>query len=220
MKGLKKLDFNKTFSDPDLLMELMLEAIHKVTPSELALLFATGKSELDIRTLIVQYLHKQSNGLFVATREWNLHDLAVLEDGQPILAVEGKSWIHRNATNPEKLNDGDKSIKWGFEKDLNKLLELRSKYPSVNIYLSTILFSIDVSGLSQSEIDNLAIKYGSEHRLGIQEQGNFENLTGMGRSKLTEFLQPYGTVKRLPINTGKYHGLDVWADLFLLLPIN
>lgn len=205
----------ETISNLDLLFESMIIAVHRNDPFELAGLFASGKSELDIRTIIQRHFLNSTSNNFVVTREWQRHDFAILKDGNPILVVEGKSWIHRNPTQKIKWTNREDSIRRGFEQDANKLKLLKSKYPDVNTYISTLLFSVDVTDLSQLEIDKLAIKYGNEHRIALHEMGNFQELISRGREIMLDFLEQQGATKLQTMKVESYHELNVEVDLFL-----
>ena len=62
------------------------------------------------------------------------------------------------------------------------------------------------------------ISYPNLHKRGIKDAGSFENLHSTARSLLTEFLNNRPEVlgiKREPLFTGKYSGMDVWVDFFV-----
>lgn len=204
--------------DPDPLMKIMVEAISEIAPDDLAYLFATGKSELEIRNQIALYLHRNCQENQIVTREWKRHDLAILEHGEPILLIEGKSWIHTDAVNPGKLFSGSKSIIAGLESDIKKMHTTKEKYPSINTYITTILFTVDVQRASKKRIQDSAITYADSHLRGIKAHENAIELAGRGRGALSSALTSYGIVKRAPLNTGYFHEFKVEADFFLLKP--
>ena len=204
--------------DADEMMKLMVEAIEEIDPDDLAYLFATGKSELEIRNQIALHMHRNSRANQVVSREWNRHDLAVLEYGRPRIVVEGKSWIHADAADPHKLTRGDKSILKGLERDLEKLAETRSKNTDVSTFVTMVLFTIDLEGCSARQLKEAHIKYAGTHLRGIKNHADAEELAGRGRGALSQFLTEYGVVKRHPLNVGQYLRFKVEADFFLLQP--
>jgi hypothetical protein len=205
--------------NPDDLMQLMLEAIGKIDPDDLAYLFATGKSELEIRNAIALHMHRSTEGNQVVSREWRRHDLAVLEFGQPRIVIEGKAWIHADAANPQKLTQGDKSVRQGLENDLKKLEATREEFPNVSAFVTTILFTVDLQGASSSHLNEAQVKYANTHLRGIKSHEGAEELAGRGRGALSELLNDYGVVKRHPLNVGQYLRFPVEADFFLLQPM-
>jgi len=204
--------------DPDSLMDLMIQAIGEIHPDDLAFLFATGKSELEIRNAIALHMHKNAQNNQVVTREWMRHDLAVLEFGQPRLVIEGKSWIHADAADPKKLTQGENSIRHGLHNDLEKLAETQSKFPNVSAYITMILFTVDLQKATSNQLNDSHIKYAGTHLRGIKNHADAEELAGRGRGDLSQFLRDYGVVKRRSLNVGRYLGLPVEADFFLLQP--
>jgi hypothetical protein len=204
--------------DADDMMKLMIEAIEEIDPDDLAYLFATGKSELEIRNQIALHMHRNAQANQVVSREWNRHDLAVLEYGWPRIVVEGKSWIHADAADPHKLTRGDKSILKGLERDLEKLAETREKNTDVRSFITMVLFTIDLQGCSARQLKEAHIKYAGTHLRGIKNHADAEELAGRGRGALSQLLHEYGIVKRHPLRVGQYLRFKVVADFFLLQP--
>ena len=204
--------------DADDMMTLMVEAIEEIDPDDLAYLFATGKSELEIRNQIALHMHRNVQANQVVSREWNRHDLAVLENGRPRIVVEGKSWIHADAADPHKLTRGDKSILKGLERDLEKLAETSKEYTDARSFITMVLFTIDLQGCSARQLKEAHIKYAGTHLRGIKKHEDAEELAGGGRGALSQLLNEYGVVKRHPLNVGKYLRFQVEADFFLLQP--
>jgi len=204
--------------DADDMMTLMVEAIEEIDPGDLAYLFATGKSELEIRNQIALHMHRNAQSNQVVSREWNRHDLAVLEFGRPRIVMEGKSWIHADAADSHKLTRGDKSILKGLERDLEKLAETQEKNTDVNSFITMVLFTIDLQGCSAKQLKEAHIKYAGTHLRGIKNHADAEELAGRGRGALSQFLNEYGIVKRHPLNVGQYLRFKVEADFFLLQP--
>ena len=203
----------------DDLMSLCVKAIHEIDPDDLAYLFATGKSELEIRNQIALYMHRNRSDNQVISREWKRHDLAVLENGNPQLIIEGKSWIHADAANPRKLYNGEKSILHGLQKDLKKIKATSKKYTQVNGYISIILFTVDVTVKTKKEMKNMSIKYDDAHFKAINLKKIAFDGTG-GKEALSEFLKKYGAIKRYPLDVGEYMGCKVAADFFILKPVS
>ena len=210
-----KFDFG---IDADDMMQLMLEAIAEIAPDDLAYLFATGKSELEIRNQIALYMHRNAQSNQVVSREWNRHDLAVLENGRPRIVIEGKSWIHADAADSKKLSKGDKSVAHGLKGDLKKLANTQKLHPNVSTFITMILFTIDLQGCSKDQLKEAHIKYAATHLRGIKKHEDAEELTGHGRGALSAVLNDYGVIKRHPLNVGQYLRYKVEADFFLLQP--
>jgi hypothetical protein len=202
--------------DADEFMTLMMEAVETINPDDLAYLFATGKSELEIRNQIALYLHRNRQDSQVISREWNRHDLAVLEQGKPRILVEGKSWVHTNAAESKKLVDGDKSILHALKTDISKLKKTQEQFNSVSMFITIVLFTVDVHGQSKDRLQNAHIKYASTHARGIKNHKDAEELEGRGRGALSQLLAEYGIVKRQPLKVGQYLDFRVSADFFLL----
>ncbi len=204
--------------DPDSLMSSMMSAINEINPDDLAFLFASGKSELEIRNQIGLHLHRNVQSGQIVTREWLRHDLAILEHGEPKLLIEGKSWIHVDAVNPSKMHSGKKSIVYGLEQDIKKMLETEKKYSEINKFITIILFTVDVERATKARAKEAAITYAESHRRGINAHENATELAGRGRGALSDLLSRFGVVKRDSLNTGYYHEFRVEADFFLLKP--
>jgi hypothetical protein len=204
--------------DPDSLMSSMMSAINEIDPDDLAFLFASGKSELEIRNQIALHLHRISNSDQIVTREWFRHDLAILEHGKPKLLIEGKSWIHADAVNPSKMHSGKKSIVYGLQQDMKKMLETEKKYSEINKFITIILFTVDVERATKARAKEAAITYADSHRRGIKAHENAIELAGRGRGALSDLLTRYGVVKRSSLNTGYFHEFRVEADFFLMKP--
>jgi hypothetical protein len=205
-------------NDQDELMAHFLDGIHKIEPDDLAFLFATGKSELEIRTQIALHLNRIKGINQTISREWNRHDLAVLEDGLPAIVVEGKSWLHADAVYEKKLMHGEKTILNGLQEDIRKITKTADKFPHLVPYITMLNFSIDVRELDDTSFKNADIKYENTHRHGLEKYGTLEDLAGNGRSRISELLSNYGTVKRAPIHVGRYLGMPIEADFYLLRP--
>jgi hypothetical protein len=205
-------------TDSGSLMKVMLEAISEISPDDLAYLFATGKSELEIRNQIALYLHRNCQDNQIVTREWKRHDLAILEHGMPKLLIEGKSWIHTDAVSPKKMFSGSRSIIAGLESDIKKMYATEEKYPGINSYITTILFTVDVQRASKKRLQDSAITYANSHLRGIKTHENAIELGGRGRGALSSAFASYGIVKRASLNTGYFHEFKVEADFFLLKP--
>lgn len=204
--------------DPDSMMSLMTNAISEISADDLAFLFATGKSELEIRNQIALYMHRNLHSNYIVTREWRRHDLAVLENGKPKVLVEGKSWIHADAVNPGKMHSGKNSIVAGLERDIKKMNSTAGGNPEVNQFITVALFTVDVQRASKHRVDEAAIPYAGTHRRAIAQHENAIELAGRGRGALSDLLIRYGSVKRAPLMEGYFHEFRVEADFFLLKP--
>ncbi len=202
--------------DVDSLMMHCQDAIHGMNADDLAYLFATGKSELEVRTQIALHLNRVRASNQTVAREWMRHDLAILEDGLPALVIEGKSWLHADAVNEKKLMKGSKSIRHGLEEDIKKLEKAADTFPHLVPYISMLNFSIDVRALDTDLYKNADIKYESTHRKGLEDFGSLEELAGHGRSSISNLLSEYGVVKRAPLKVGRYLGMPMEAEFYLL----
>lgn len=206
--------------DIDSLMQACMDAIHEIHADDLAFLFATGKSELEIRTQIALYLNRHREFDETVAREWSRHDLAIFRRGLPSVVIEGKSWLHADAVNEKKLLKGHKSIRHGLEEDIKKLRKSASKFPELNTFITMLNFSIDVRRLDTSSIIDAEIKYEKTHLKGLREFDTLEDLAGHGRSRISDLLSQYGMVRRAPIKVGFYLGAPVEADFYILQPSN
>jgi hypothetical protein len=186
---------------------------------DMAYLFATGKSELEIRNALALYLHRELEPSQHALREWKRHDLAVLDaSGQPMLLIEGKVWSHTDVLSPKKLLVGEKSIKTALENDLKKLVESKKKYPSVRCFITIILFSIDVTSSTADIKPSEIVKYEALHRRGMKKYKTLDKLKNEGMQKLGDLLDNYGHPMFLPTWSGDYHGMTVSSGVLILEP--
>ena len=136
--------------DQDALMQHFLDGIHTIEPDDLAFLFATGKSELEIRSQIAMHLNRIKGLHQTVSREWNRHDMAVIEDGLPAIVVEGKTWLHADAVYEKKMMHGEKSIRYGLQEDIRKITKTADKFPHLVPYITMLNFSIDVRQLDET----------------------------------------------------------------------
>jgi len=198
---------------------MISRSLERIEPDDAAYLFATGKSELEIRNALALHLHHNLAQGQIAIREWKRHDLAVLDSKlQPLMILEGKVWSHTDVVTSKKLMNGRKSIRAELENDLKKLAKASDKYPGVAGFITIVLFSIDID-----EIDSLheyrdVVKYASLHRRGIHSKGGIENLRDEAREKMTVFLKPYGDFISLPLWKGSFHGMTVQSEIFIMKP--
>lgn len=209
--------FNST-TDPDELIDVICDILSALPQGELAALFATGKSELEVRDRIFLGLNKMQPLGQVVTREWKRHDFAILQDGTPHLIIEHKHWIHADAVDPKKLRVGEKSILHALEADIEKLRHSAKEYGQFGAYILMVAFTVDVSRASKERLFHTPIKYASTHLKGIKKFGNAEDLAGVGRSQITDLLIEHGLVKRRPLHVGEYFGFPIEADIYLLRP--
>ena len=198
---------------------LMAHSAGLIDADHMAYLFATGKSELEIRNALALYLHRELDPSQHALREWKRHDLAVVDSlGDPLLLIEGKVWAHTDVITPKKLSGGDKSIKTALENDLKKLMKSRKKYPKVRCFATTVLFSIDVKGSTATLKPAEIVKYESLHRRGLNKCRSIENLEDAGSTKMRALLEKYGDLMWLPMWRGTYHGMEVRSEILILQP--
>ena len=200
------------------LMDTMRMASRQMPSKDLAYLFATGKSELEFRNQIALHLHKVKIPSQVIAREWKRHDLTILESGVPKVIVEGKSWIHFDATYDAKLRKGDRSILSGMLKDIKKMEDTKSKFPEVDCFISVLLFTVDVSQVDKTALHNAQVTYADQHKRAIKKYESAEGVVQFARSNLKQMLEEYGHVERKSIETGSYLEMPVYVDLFLMQP--
>ena len=190
-----------------------------IEPDDMAYLFATGKSELEIRNALALYLYRELEPSQHVLREWKRHDLAVLDSsGQPMVIIEGKVWSHTDVLTPKKLLDGEKSIKTALEDDIQKLVDSKKKYPNVRCFITIVLFSIDVTTSSADLQTSEIVKYEPLHRRGMKKYRTLSKLKSAGREKLGDFLDDYGQTMFLPMGRGNYHGMEVASEVLILQP--
>ena len=200
------------------LMEVFLESTKQIQPDDLAYLFATGKSELEIRNQLALHLHASRHPQQVIAREWKRHDLTILEAGIPKLIIEGKSWTHFDATSNTKLNFGDKSILSGMLRDIKKLKATQDHYPEMQGFISVLLFTVDVTQLNKKALDHAQVTYAYGHGSGARKFGSALESAIQGINNLTELLAQYGEVKTAPLAVGNFLEMPVKVDLFLMRP--
>lgn len=201
--------------DLDDLARMSEDALRLIDPDDLAFYFASGKSEGLIRDHIATFMHKNLSlsGAQYVTREWKRHDLAMISEDQPLILIEGKSWIYHDAYRKSKLLTDKNSILRGALRDATKLIEAKERHHLTEIYISTVLYGVDTS--MNHERSKMGVTYYESHAQGIKSAGNFHDLNGIGRSHLTQLHQAFGTTRRFPLRTGRYHGMQVEADMFI-----
>lgn len=209
---------NKQIS-ADYLMEIATKAAHALNSEAMSFLFATGKVELILRNLMAVELNKdmQQTETEHVMREWKKHDLVILDGEKPRDVIEGKAWLHADVIHPSKLDKGSAEIKKAFEKDLLKIRQTQSLYPDCNGFITILLSAIDVSECDWRTAK--LVSYPELHMRGIKDAGNFEELHGLARSYLTEFLRNRPEVmqiKRSPLFEGSYEGMEIAVDFFVL----
>jgi len=212
-----------TFEQRDFTLDrirgLFAHSRHLIESDDMAYLFATGKSELEIRNALALYLHRNLQPSQHALREWKRHDLAVLDSsGQPMLIIEGKVWSHTDVLTPQKLLVGEKSIKTALENDIQKLANSKKKHPNVRCFITIILFSIDVTGSTADVKPSEIVKYEALHRSGVTKYKTIEKLEDEGRATLRNFLDVYGQTMFLPMWSGDYHGMKANSEVLILEP--
>lgn len=201
--------------DLDDLARMSEDALRLIDPDDLAFYFASGKSEGLIRDHIATFMHKNLSlsGPEYVTREWKRHDLAVIYEDEPLVLIEGKSWIYHDAYRKSKLLTDKNSILNGALRDAKKLIEAKKRYDLTEIYISTIIYGVDTS--MNHERSKMGVTYYDSHAQGIKSVGNFNNLNDIGRSYLTALHQVFGNTRRFSLRSGRYHGMQVEADIFL-----
>ena len=197
---------------------MMATALAHVDPDDLAYLFATGKNELYLRDQLAAYMHRNlglSEEQFIG-REWKKHDLTINNGVNPYAIIEGKSYIHYDAANPKHLERGKNTIKHDIERDLDKTIKTfkrtLGKKGERKIIFTAIIFTVEVAPDHEESIGN--ITYAKYHRQGGNKFGSYAVLIQEGRKNLRELMSRYGNVSSVPLNTGKYKGMQVTAEFF------
>ena len=198
--------------------DMMVEALAHVHRDDLAYLFATGKNELYLRDHLAAYMHRNlglSEEQFIG-REWKKHDLTINNGVHPYAIIEGKSYIHYDAANPKHLEKGKNTIKHDLERDLAKATStlkraLGKGYDCKRIF-TAIIFTVEVAKGHDEALGN--ITYAQYHRQGGNKFGSYPVLIQEGRKNLRDLMSRYGNVSSVPLNTGKYKGMQVTADFF------
>ena len=199
----------------DELSTIAEHAFRDIRPDDLAFLFASGKSEGFLRDQLGIALNKRIalSGQDNVTREWKKHDLALMNGNNPVLLIEGKSWICHDSYRKSKLLTDKKSIYQGALNDVKKLLETRKRYPNVSIYISTVIYGVNTA--MRRTYRQFNITYGDSHNKGITSAGNFSDLVGISRSHATILHSALGPTRRFALKVGSFHGMDIEADFFL-----
>ena len=202
----------------DSVCQIMAVALAHVDPDDLAYLFATGKNELYLRDHLAAYMHRNldlSDEQFIG-REWKKHDLTINNGAYPYAIIEGKSYIHYDAANPKHLEKGKNTIKHDIENDIAKahktFKRALGKGDNRKIIFTAIMFTVEVAQDHDESIGN--ITYAKYHRQGGNKFGSYSVLIQEGRKNLRELMSRYGQVSSVPLNTGKYKGMQVTADFF------
>jgi hypothetical protein len=197
------------------LTQIAESAFKEVSPSDLAFLFASGKSEGFLRDQLGTYSNRilETRSLQHVTREWKKHDLAVMDASIPMVVIEGKSWICHDAFRKTKLLTDKKSIFQGTLKDVKKLVATRDRYPGASIYVTTVIYGVDTSTVNNFE--NFNITYGDSHHKGIRAAGSFSQLVEASRSHVTVLHTAFGPTKRFPLEVGSFKGMKIQADFFV-----
>jgi hypothetical protein len=190
-----------------------------IESDDMAYLFATGKSELEIRNALALYLHRNLEPAQHSLREWKRHDLAVVDSaGKPVLIIEGKVWAHSDVINVRKRTGNRNSIRSELVKDIKKLIKAKEKYPDVRCYITIILFSIDVMNSTALLGTKEIVKYAPLHRQGLTKYEILGQLEDEGVTKLIDLLSQYGDFMFLPMWEGSYHGMEMKSSVLILEP--
>ncbi len=198
---------------------MISRSLDRISPDDAAYLFATGKSELEIRNALAMHLHHNLAPGQIAIREWKRHDLAILNSAlEPLVILEGKVWSHTDVITRDKLMNGEKSIRTALENDIKKLADAADTYEGVKGFITIVLFSIDIDESSSAAEYREVVKYASLHRRGIKAKKGLENLMHDAHGKLMDLLDNYGESIYLPLWTGSFHGMTVKSSIYVLKP--
>jgi hypothetical protein len=191
------------------------DCFRSINPDDLAFLFASGKSEGFLRDQLGAYLSQklETNNYEHVTREWNKHDLAIMDGKVPIVLIEGKSWICHDAFRKSKLLRDKKSIYQGSLYDVQKLIDTRNRFSNVSIFITSIIYGVDTS--MEPNFTKFNVTYGYSHDKGVQGAGNFSTLVQVSRRHCLNVHKAFGSTKSFPLKTGTYNGMKVEADFFI-----
>jgi hypothetical protein len=183
---------------------------------QLAFLFSVGKIELLVRNLLVQQIAEKVKITEdqAVVREWKRHDLAFLEDGQPITLFEGKAWLHSDAVNQSKLEQSADSIWANHLGDIAKIRTTCESGPKARAFITMTLSSVNVERI-EPELRTM-VSYLETHARGIKQSGSFEQLRAQGNQNMREMLEKHGQVVSGELFGGEFGGAEVVADYFIL----
>ena len=191
-------------------------ALAELNQEDMAFLFASGKSELEIRNQIALHLNRELKYPKMVTREWKRHDLVIFDNEKPILVIEGKAWIHADVVSPKKLKVGKTSILHALKADIKKMKETSAKHPRIRQYITIVLSTTDVLDPFAPDEAKRLIKYGSTHKRGLVKFKSLLELQDTANQEMSKLLDKYGNHMWLPIVSSQCNGMRVVADIFIL----
>ena len=189
------------------LSEALEAAAGTFDSGELEYLSVTGKNELPIRDRLAWHLHRtlEAEG-YVVAREWGRVDLAVLKDGLPVAAIEGKACgafdILREKPNeylPKLLGDRDKML----------ALQPRAERAFLTLALTSY-------GGTPQQVEPRVAKYLAGHQNAAARFGSPRAAQEAAIGAWSEVLAGVGEVIRVPMSSGKAWEFDVCVDVLVI----
>jgi len=182
-------------------------AVQDFDPDELAFLALTGKIELTLRDRLAWETQGSwpSPPAFTA-REWKKTDLAVIENGQPIVLLEAKALYSFDAANPVTLAKYESYT----HDDIAKARKLA--VPETQIMVA--VFMTHVAAPVPDHLDKI-VKY----RFGINKalaQFGARPLREFAVNRVESILRPVGPTKRVtPSPTGTAFDIPAQVDAWV-----
>jgi hypothetical protein len=101
---------------------------------------------------------------------------------------------------------------------LVKLKKAKDKYPEVNCFVTTILFTVEVPERDYSYKSTEIVKYADLHRKAISKFSSPDLMMSAGLTNARELFEEYGDVMWLPLWSSDYHGMKVSSEILILHP--
>lgn len=195
------------------LADLTSRAAKSVDSDDLAYLVTSGKSEHPIRDLLATQITKQFPYL-TAAREYKRRDLVILEDGQPLVMVEGKLWISFEANFPSKLHNPNpkEGLIAAAQSDIEKMNAIHAA-TRCQRFTSTVLYAADLRQLDERHLP--AVKYSHWLRRGLTDGADLEVAHSLGVRNFVDAISPFGLTASARLFRGQAFGMTVIADVVI-----
>lgn len=180
-------------------------------PNNLAYLAVTGKIELPIRDALAAWMTNKFPEL-TAAREYRRRDLVILQDGTPLVVIEGKLWISFEANFPNKLHHP--SSKDGLiAASVSDIAKMRGLHHATGceMFTSTALFAADIRTINRKHLP--AIKYPNWHTRGLANSSILETEHNLGVQLYREAMSGFGPCATVRLFEGRVFDMTVIADV-------
>jgi len=149
-----------------------------------------------------------------AAREYKRRDLVILEDGQPLVAVEGKLWISFEANFPSKLHNSNpkEGLIAAARSDIAKMSAIHAA-AGCQRFTSTVLYAADIRQLDERHLS--AVKYSHWLRRGLIDGAELEVAHSLGVRNFIEAISPFGLTASSRLFRGQAFGMTVIADVVI-----